>query len=320
LKTPWFPLVYGGQELPGGGYTEVAVITISQSTYRILVGAALTTMLSIGLAGCQQEIISHNPESRAAGVKDYSEGNYADAAGSFRNAVRADPRDYKSQFYLAQCYEKMNQYQQAIQAYKASLGAQPLTLAGQEDKAQKLTTIDALAACIAKRDTNDSELNVIDKQAKASNQPWDYLLLAKIYQDRGDADSALDAYNRAALTDPKDFTIIKEYGLYCEQAGQTQRATQQLRKAYALNPNDEQVNAALYRLHIVPGPGLKDESALVKPAIPVGPLPEVDLSKFKVGGNSDSQEQSAAQPAAQRTQSTQTGQQAAPLPTAQPHD
>src|SRR4051812_32837820 len=108
------------------------------------VAPVLTTFKSLGaavlavviLAGCQQEIISHNPESRAAGVKEFSDGSYADAAGSFRNAVRADPRDYKSQFYLGECYEKMNQPQQALQAYKASLDAQPRTLAGKADKAQ----------------------------------------------------------------------------------------------------------------------------------------------------------------------------------------
>ena len=36
----------------------------------------------------------------------------------------------------------------------------------------------------------------------------------------GAADNALDAYNRAALADPADFVILKEYGLYCEQLGQ----------------------------------------------------------------------------------------------------
>ena len=88
---------------------------------------ALAAMI---LAGCQQEILSHNPQSRAEGIKQFDDGNYADAAGSFRNALRSDPRDYRSQFYLAQCYENMKQYQQAIQAYKASADAQGLTLGG----------------------------------------------------------------------------------------------------------------------------------------------------------------------------------------------
>src|SRR5207302_7871022 len=87
------------------------------------------------------------------------------------------------------------------------------------------------------------------------------------------------------------FTVAKVYGLYLAQVGQKARAEQALRKAYTLNSNDDQVNEALRRLNVVPGPGLKDESALVKPPIPQGPLPEVDLSKFKFGGSSSSTEE-----------------------------
>jgi Tfp pilus assembly protein PilF len=249
-------------------------------------------------------------------VKAFEEGSYADAAGSFRNAIRADPRDYKSQYYLARCYEKMNQNQQAVQAYKASLDAQPLTLAGRDDKDQRLATLNALAHCIAASDSRDAELNLVAAQAKSSNKPQDYLLLAKIYQDRGDADNALDAYNRAALSDSADFVVLKEYGLYCEQLGQAQRATYQLRKAYTINPNDEQVNAALSRLHVVPGPGLKEEAQLVKPPIPVGPLPEVDLSKFRLGGSNDSTQQEEPQPAPAPRQ--QQPQAVAPPPASAP--
>src|SRR5215207_2415346 len=153
------------------------------------------------LVGCQQEIISRNPQSRSAGVRDFQEGNYADAAGSFKDAIRSDPRDYKSQFYLAQSYENLKQYQQAIQAYKASLDAQPRTLAGKEDKDQRIATIKALAACISKADNHDAETNLVEQAAKNGNRSQDWLLLANIHRNRGDADSALDAYNRAALSD-----------------------------------------------------------------------------------------------------------------------
>lgn len=268
-------------------YTEVA---LNKSTIRAGIG---TLLISLALsAGCQQEILSSNPRSRADGIKEFQEGNYADAAGSFRGALRSDPRDYKSQFYLAQCYEKMGQTQQAIQAYKASLDAQKLTYAGKEDQAQKLTTIDALAQCIAKSDNRDAELDIVEKQAKASSKSQDFLLLAKVYQYRGDADMALDAYNRGAINDPKDFILMKEYGLYLEQTGQKPQAAKALRKAYTLKQDDQQVNAALYRLNIIPGPGLKDEAQLTKPPVPVGPLPE--LSNFRLGSEPEAQPQQQA--------------------------
>ena len=256
------------------------------SIRRNLIGAAVATVLCIGgVIGCQQEIINRAPAARAEGVRAYEEGQYADAAGSFRQAIRSDPRDYKSQFYLAQSYEQLKQYQQAIQAYKSSLDAQPRTLAGKEDKEQRIATIKALAGVISKSDTNNAETNLVEQAAKNGKQAQEWLLLANIHRNRGDADSALDAYNRAALTDPKDFDVVKEYALYLEQVGQQQRAAQQLKKAYTLNQNDEQINNALRRMNIVPGPGLKDERALVKPPLPKGPLPEVEWSKFRIGGD-----------------------------------
>ena len=270
---------------------------------------ALTVIAAL-LAGCQGgEIISRNPKSRAAGMKDFNDGNYADAAGSFKNALRSDPRDYKSQFYLAQCYENLKQYQQAVQAYKASLDSQPLTLAGKEDVAGRIRTTEALAQCISKSDNRDAEINALEASAKANNSARDWMLLALIYRNRGDADSALDSFNRAYLITPKDFVITKEYGLYLEQVGQKQKATFTLKKAYALNQNDEQVNDALRRLNIVPGPALKDEAALVKPPIPEGPLPE-----WKRGG-SNPQTQAQGQTAADQQQPT-IQQQPAPAPAA----
>ncbi len=270
------------------------------SIQRSFRGATLALALFVGVAGCGgQQIINHAPSQRAEGIRAYEEGNYADAAGSFRQAIRSDPRDYKSQFLLAQSYENLKQYQQAIQAYKASLDAQPRTLAGKEDKPQRLATIKALAGVIAKSDTNNAETNLVEQAAKNGKQPQEWLLLANIHRNRGDADSALDAYNRAALADPKDFDIVKEYALYLEQVGQQQRAAQQLKKAFALNQNDEQVNNALRRMNIVPGPGLKDERALVKPPLPEGPLPEVEWSKFRLGGGGQpNTSEASAQPSA----------------------
>src|SRR5687767_3423180 len=291
----------GGHGLHGGGMNGNSTVSIQ----RILSGALIAAALCVGVAGCgasSEMIINGGPSQRAEGIRQYEEGNYADAAGSFRQAIRSDPRDYKSQFYLAQSYENLKQYQQAIQAYKASLDAQPRTLAGKEDKPQRLATIKALAGVIAKSDSNNAETNLVEQAAKNGKQSQDWLLLANIHRNRGDADSALDAYNRAALADPKDFDVVKEYALYLEQVGQQQRAAQQLKKAYTLNQNDEQVNNALRRMNIVPGPGLKDERALTKPPLPEGPLPEVEWSRFRIGGSKEPAaapaEAAAAQPSA----------------------
>jgi len=49
-----------------------------------------------------------------------------------------------------------------------------------------------------------------------------------------------------------------------------------LKKAYAMNPQDAQVDAALRRMGIVPGPALKDRNALVKSPVPEGPIPPIN--------------------------------------------
>jgi tetratricopeptide (TPR) repeat protein len=254
--------------------------------------------LSLGLAGCGggQQILNRHDEMRREGDEQFNQQNYADAAGSFRAAARQDPRDYKALFYLAASYERMNQYHQAIEAYKSSLDAQPRTLAGQEDEPGRLRTMDALAALIAKQDSRDAELNLIEQRAKTAQDPKDYFLLAKIYRHRGDADSAVDAYNRAALKTPKDFSLVKEYGLYLAQL-RDQRAEKMLRKAYTMRSNDEEVAMALRQIGVVPGPALKDEKDLVQPPVPKGPIPPVTEMRIPGLGNDAPAQPAAAQSA-----------------------
>lgn len=251
--------------------------TSTLSIQRFLGGATLVMALCLGAAGCGQEIINRAPSQRADGIRAYEEGNYADAAGSFRQAIRSDPRDYKSQFYLGQSYENLRQYQQAIQAYKAALDTMQTTLEGQEDKEFRYRIMDGLASAIAKSDDRHLETDLLEQQATGKQAAEGHLQLAKIYRQTGDADSAMDSYNRALLLDPENSHIAKEYGLYLDQLNQQDRAELFLRKAYQLNPSDTEVAAALRRMGIVPGPSLKNEEQLAQPPLPKGPLPEVNL-------------------------------------------
>ncbi len=272
---------------------------ITSSSFRIM-----TIVVGSLMVGCAQvpDLVSHNEDLRRQGDQQLAERSYADAAGTFRSAARQDPRDYKALYSLGVCYEKMNQFHQAIENYKSSMDSQTRTLAGQEDEQGRLRTMDALAGLIARGDTRDAETNVIEMKAKQTQSGADYFLLAKIYRNRGDADSAMDAYNRAMIKSPKDFAVLKEYGLYMAQLGQNQRAAVPLRKAYALKPTDDEVNAALRSIGIIPGPALKDESALVSPPVPKGPIPPVKDWKVPTFGNDSAGSQNAAEPAGQTVQ------------------
>ena len=68
-----------------------------------------------GLAGCaSSDVVTFSKDARREGIAKYEAGQYGDASGSFRNATRQNPRDYRSHYYLGACYEQMGQHQQAI--------------------------------------------------------------------------------------------------------------------------------------------------------------------------------------------------------------
>src|SRR5262249_37810623 len=120
--------------------------------------------------------------------------------------------------------------------------------------------------------------------------------LGKIFAYRADPDSAIDAYNRAMLTDPQNFYIVKEYGLYLVTLGQNQQAELPLRKAYGLNQQDDAVNHALRSIGVIPGPAVLDENALAKPLIPRGPIPEFDVNKVTGHGETQTNGEAASAP------------------------
>jgi tetratricopeptide (TPR) repeat protein len=229
-------------------------------------------------AGCA-EVVASSKHSREEGQKLYAEGNYVDAAGAYRNAVRKDPTDYRAYYGMGQSYDATKSYNQAIQAYQTALDVQKRTAPGREDQAMRVKIIDALAQTMAKGyDRTLQDSGSPTRPQTAENK----YIQAKAFAYLGDADSAIDAYNKAVLLDRKDFAIAKDFGLYLEKIpGMRNDATRQLKRAYQLNQKDQEVVAALRRVGVVPGPSLKEQDQLAKPSVPVGPLPEMDVKRWQ---------------------------------------
>jgi tetratricopeptide (TPR) repeat protein len=229
-------------------------------------------------AGCA-EVTASSKHSREQGQKLYAEGSYVDAAGAFRNAVRKDPTDYRAYYGMGQSYDATKSYHQAIQAYQTGLDVQKRTAPGREDEAMRVKLIDAMAQTMAKAyDHTLQESGTPGRPETAENK----YIQAKAFAYMGDADSAIDAYNKAVLMDKKDFAIAKDYGLYLEKMpGMKGDAARQLKRAYQLNNKDPEVVAALRRVGVVPGPSLKEQDQLAKPSVPVGPFPEVDVKRWR---------------------------------------
>jgi tetratricopeptide (TPR) repeat protein len=230
------------------------------------------------LAGCA-EVTASSRHSREQGQKLYAQGEYIDAAGAFRNGVRDDPLDYRSWYWLGQSYDKNQSYHQAIQAYRTALDVSKRTAPGREDEAMRVKIIDALGRSIAAG--NDRTFQIESGKGRQPTAEEKYIE-AKAFQYMGDADLAIESYQQAVLLDRKDFAIAKDFGLYLEKVpSMRDQAVKQLKRAYQLNSKDQQVVAALRRNDVVPGPSLKEPEALAKPALPKGPLPEVDIKRWQ---------------------------------------
>src|SRR5882724_7748866 len=75
--------------------------------------ASLLVSLSLISSGCT-EALTYANKSREEGQRLYDQHYYADAAGAFRNSIRQDPRDFRSQYYLGLCYDELKQHHQAF--------------------------------------------------------------------------------------------------------------------------------------------------------------------------------------------------------------
>ena len=232
-------------------------------------------VFSVGLAGCGTDIISYNKEFRLQGFSQFNKQDYVNAASSFKEALRQEPGDYTSRYYLGVCYEVLNHTEQAIQEYRTTLQVMDNSLEGKNDQVVRQKVLRGLANSISREPDKSGDLALIERGPKTAENK---VLLARIYRNGGDADMAIARFEEARQLAPMDPMIAKEFGLYLEQLGQTRKADPELRRAYALNSRDEEVSAALRRLGVVPGPSLKGEDGLEKPFIPLGPVPEMDLT------------------------------------------
>src|SRR5208282_463904 len=103
-----------------------------------------------------------------------------------------DPRDYQSFYYLGVCYDRMQDYEKAIQSYKAGLAVRVKSYEGQDDQECFLKLMDGLAISISKSKARDAEIDAMEAQAAKTNNPWDFFVLAKISRYSGDADKAME--------------------------------------------------------------------------------------------------------------------------------
>ncbi len=267
------------QRLLHGGSVNTRLSRIVSKSITTICGSALALGVVIATTGCASDSIPRSRDAENHAMSLYNAQQYADAAGAFHNMARSNPRDYRSFYHLGNCYVQMKQWQEAIGAYRSGLDVMGTTLQGKADTAFRQQILNGLASAIAQSDKSDVEILSLTQKAQ-SGTPEDIFLLAKVYAYKNDPDMAIETYSRAALRDPGNFYIQKEYGLYLERFGQKDRARTPLKNAYAMNSNDPEVADALRRVGVIPGPSLVPENQLARPLVPEGPIPMIHL-----GGN-----------------------------------
>ncbi len=227
--------------------------------FGVIVAIGIAASALVYLTGCSDDLLTWSKDAQREGIQDYNDGQYAEAAGAFRNAIRQNPLDPASEYWLGLSYEQTQSYHEAIDAYKTCLRLMPPPGTVYYNPAMHDSAFDRLAQIIARTDDTGTETDLVVQTAKQTNSSEEYRLLGRIFRYRGDADSGLENYRQAVQIDPANFVAQREFGVYLEQLNQNQEAGQVLRDAYRLNQNDEVVNTALRRLGMEPGPNLLAE-------------------------------------------------------------
>lgn len=276
------------QQDAGNSYMEVAVNRSKSFVFHCFRLFSLGFVL-VTAVGCA-DMITYSQDAQREGSRYFKQGDYTNAAGAFRNSVRQNPQNYEGYYWLGQSYHKLGQYQQAIASYKTARQTIEVSIPGKRDDEMREKILVGLADSIAKGDPRNIETDIALRDAENRGTAANWFVVARIYENRGDADSAIDAYNRAVLLEPNNFMVAKSYGLFLERVGQNMRAETPLRRAYSLNNQDEQVIAALRRVGVIPGPSLNDQDQLAKPALPKArtPTPNPTLTPEAAAPNNTS--------------------------------
>lgn len=236
--------------------------SLQKSVIHKVLLSCIAGLAFMSLSACGTDMLTYSQDSKHAGIGLYNDGRYAEAAGAFRDAVRQDPTDPEAEYWLGLSYEQTGSYHEAVIAYKTGLDVMPAPTSAKFNPDLFNKTFDRLARVIADNDRTSVETDLLVSSAASDSSAQGYWLLGRVFRYRGDADTSLDDYNRSIRLNPENFPCQKELGLYLEQLGQIQEASAVLRDAWRLNPNDQDINDALRRVGMTPGPGLLPQTTV----------------------------------------------------------
>lgn len=245
---------------------------------RALSGASLTlaAMLAISTSvGCSQVGAVQAKRSFKAANAAYQAQDYKKAAELYEETIKQDPNLNQAYFYLGNSYD--NQFKpsrrgeadndalldKAVQNYQLSAEK----LAGSVDPADKqlaTRSLEYLQAAYGPDKLNDPAKAepIVQKMIQLEpNEPKNYFVLAKIYEDAGAYPEAEQTLLNAKSARPSDPAVYMTLAAYYNRQGQfdkTMDALQQRAQAEPTNPEAFQTIAAYYWDEARGDPALND--------------------------------------------------------------
>ncbi len=213
-------------------------------------------VLAGGLAGCAQvrTELSEEPTAslRAKGNAALSEGRYADALRAFRAIAEEYPESAHARFDIGR----------TLLAAGDPLGASEELMIAHRRRPWVGEYTDLLAEALYQADRKDALFEMLRREAARSDNPSDYLRLARFARRDGALDEAISAYERAGeLAGRRDVTALLELADLYRELGDREREVETLARVIVAEPGHPAASARLRALGEVPGPTLAIEGS-----------------------------------------------------------
>jgi len=194
-------------------------------------------------AGCEP-----NPVLRRKGIDAFHAGEVTQADRHFTKAVRQDPTDWKSLYYLGKVRLEQDRALDATLVLEKALSLR-------NDHEQTPQILDALAQSLYQQGETARLHTMLQRAIDEYETSRDFLRLAKFMGKTGDRDSAKVALRKATyFARPGDATPWLALADFYESLDDTDQTIDALRRALAINPRSRQVRTRLRKYGIVPGP------------------------------------------------------------------
>jgi tetratricopeptide (TPR) repeat protein len=198
--------------------------------FSVSILVAILLSIALGFSGCKNAEAS-KAEYLSRGEKFLKEKKFQESSIEFRNAIQIDDRLASAHWGLAQAYEGLGRYTEAIQEIQRAIDLDANNL----DARARLGNYYMVG-----RQPNIVEAERLAKDilAKDPNYIEGHILMATVLyaQDKAHPEKALAELNRAVEIDPKRVESYLSLARFYSSINDTAKAEETLKRAVAVNP------------------------------------------------------------------------------------